>query len=130
MLFHPLPTELPRASAEDKFSIIEGDRKAYYENSQWTIKQNKDAISQLRKENKVIRKKLSDCLAADEHVINKAFQDRNVERAAMKNKSGPDAIKVQDQKLSDQIKRLNQLRHQTASRQKKVRKFVIIGSHS
>ena len=26
---------------------------------------------------------------ADEHVINKAFQDRNVERAAMKNKSGP-----------------------------------------
>jgi len=103
-----------------RINLLEGDRKAYYENSQWTIKQNKDAVSQLRKENKLLRKKLSDCLAADEHVINKAFQDRNVERAAMKNKSGPDAIRVQDQKLSDQIKRLNMLRHETASKQKKV----------
>lgn len=33
---------------------------------------------------------------ADEHVINKAFQDRNVERAAMKNKSGS----VSDESLS------------------------------
>lgn len=31
-----------------------------------------------------------------------------------------EAIRVQDQKLSDQIKRLNQLKHQTASRQKRV----------
>ena len=43
--------------------FVEGDRKAYYENSQWTIKQNKDAVSQLRKDNKILRKKLSDCLA-------------------------------------------------------------------
>ncbi|XP_067940120.1 outer dynein arm-docking complex subunit 3-like [Watersipora subatra] len=103
-----------------RINLLEGDRKAYYENSQWTIKQNKDAISTLRKDNKLLRKKLSDCLAADEHVINKAFQNRNVERAAMKNKSGPEAIKVQDQKLSDQIKRLNQLKHATAAKQKKV----------
>lgn len=43
--------------------ISEGDRKAYHENSKWTLKQNKDSIAHLRKENKVLRKKLSDCLA-------------------------------------------------------------------
>jgi len=50
--------------------FLEGDRKAYYENSQWTIKQNKDAISQLRKDNKIIRKKLSDCLAVSLYLKN------------------------------------------------------------
>ena len=34
------------------FLILEGDRKAYYETSQWAIRRNKDEISQLRLQNK------------------------------------------------------------------------------
>ena len=37
----------------------DGDKKAYKESSQWTIHQNKDIISQLRQENKMLRAKLS-----------------------------------------------------------------------
>ena len=38
---------------------VDGDKKAYKESSQWTIHQNKDIISQLRQENKMLRAKLS-----------------------------------------------------------------------
>lgn len=45
--------------------LLEGERKAYYENSQWTVRQNKDEITRLKSQNKqlheeinVIRKKV------------------------------------------------------------------------
>ena len=41
------------------FIVSDGDKKAYKESSQWAIRQNKDVISQLRQENKMLRAKLS-----------------------------------------------------------------------
>lgn len=38
---------------------LEGDRKAYYETSQWAIRQNKEEVSRLRLQNK----ELSDAIA-------------------------------------------------------------------
>ena len=35
--------------------VLDGDRKAYYESSQWVIKQNRQKISNLRKEVKDLR---------------------------------------------------------------------------
>ncbi|TPX32612.1 hypothetical protein SmJEL517_g04325 [Synchytrium microbalum] len=35
-----------------RFELLEGDRKAYYETSQWAIRQNKDEIGKLRTQNK------------------------------------------------------------------------------
>jgi hypothetical protein len=47
-----------------RFQLLEGDRKAYYESSQWTVKQNKEEIQRLKAQNKqlaeeigIIRKK-------------------------------------------------------------------------
>ena len=37
----------------------DGDRKAYYESSQWTMKKNKDTISKLREKNKRLRADLA-----------------------------------------------------------------------
>ncbi|XP_013412590.1 coiled-coil domain-containing protein 151 [Lingula anatina] len=105
---------------KSKIALLEGDRKAYYENSQWTMKQNRDTIEKLRKENWELRKKLSDCLSADDHVINKAFHGRKVERAAMKNKTGSNAITIMDRKVCDYIKKLNALKHVTATKQKRL----------
>ncbi|RKP00281.1 hypothetical protein CXG81DRAFT_27005 [Caulochytrium protostelioides] len=42
-----------------RFELVEGDRKAYYETSQWFIRQNKDDISRTRAKNK----ELSDLIA-------------------------------------------------------------------
>ncbi|PAA86741.1 hypothetical protein BOX15_Mlig032824g3, partial [Macrostomum lignano] len=104
----------------NKINLLEGDRKAYYENSYYTQKQNKEKIGQLRKENKDLRKQLKDRLSADDHVINQAFQDRPVERAALSNKTGRDAIQTMDYKVSDTKKKLNALKHMTAVKQRKL----------
>ena len=40
------------AELQKKYALLEGDRKAYFETSQWTMKQNKETISSLKKEYK------------------------------------------------------------------------------
>lgn len=114
------PTQDQIEELKAKIALLEGDRKAYYETSQFAMKKNRESILKLRKEDKELRKKLSDSLSQDQHVINKAFQEHPVERAAMKNKTGRQAMTVMDYKVCDTVKRLNALRHQTATKQKKL----------
>ncbi|KAH9507494.1 hypothetical protein Btru_051293 [Bulinus truncatus] len=103
-----------------KISLLEGDRKAYYESSQYAIKKNKEEILKMRKENKELRQRLKDKLSQDSHVIGKAFHDRPVERAALSNKTGRQAITIFDHKVCDSIKLLNAKRHVTAKKQKRL----------
>ncbi|ESO81977.1 hypothetical protein LOTGIDRAFT_237180 [Lottia gigantea] len=114
------PTAEQIDELKSKISLLEGDRKAYYESASYAIKQNRENIQSLRKETQSLRKRLSDKLNKDQDVIGKAFHDRPVERAALSNKSGKQAITVLDHKVSDTAKRLNALRHQTATKQKKL----------
>ena len=39
--------------------VAEGDRKAFYEASQWTIKQNKETLELMKEENKHFREALA-----------------------------------------------------------------------
>ena len=43
------------ADLQNRFHLLEGDRKAFYEQSQLTLKQNKEACDALRRENKEVR---------------------------------------------------------------------------
>ncbi|XP_025111800.1 coiled-coil domain-containing protein 151-like [Pomacea canaliculata] len=101
-----------------KIALIEGDRKAYFESSQYAIKKNRENILSLRKENWELRRKLRDRLEQDEHIIGKAFHDRPVERAALANKSGQQAITIFDLKVCDTMKRSNAMNHTTVRKQK------------
>mmetsp|Transcript_19933 Transcript_19933/g.64893 ORF Transcript_19933/g.64893 Transcript_19933/m.64893 type:complete len:579 (+) Transcript_19933:36-1772(+) len=47
------------ADLRKKYELLEGDRKAYYETSQWTIKQNRETIGALKRENKELRGQLA-----------------------------------------------------------------------
>ena len=47
------------ADLQNRFHLLEGDRKAFYEQSQLTLKQNKEACDALRRENKEVRQGLS-----------------------------------------------------------------------
>jgi hypothetical protein len=47
------------ASDTNDLKIAEGDRKAFYEASQWTIKQNKETLELLKEENKHFREALA-----------------------------------------------------------------------
>lgn len=108
------------AELQRKIALLDGDRKAYYESSQWTIKQNRVSVSNLRQENKMLRKKLADSKAGDERVINTAFRDLDVERASMRGKSGKDAIRTMDQKVCEAKKYLNEAISQTQKREKRL----------
>nr|XP_005994191.1 PREDICTED: coiled-coil domain-containing protein 151 isoform X2 [Latimeria chalumnae] len=118
-----LPVNEQIVELQRKIQLLEGDRKSYYENSQWSISKNKETILWLRQENKILYKKLADTLAGDEKVINEAFQNRNVEKAPLRNKSGPTAIKLVDQKVCDKVKRLNALKHQTEVRRRRLKEL-------
>jgi len=48
------------ADLQSRFDLLQGDRKAFYEQSQLTLKQNKDAVDALRKEGKELRNALQD----------------------------------------------------------------------
>ncbi|XP_058864127.1 outer dynein arm-docking complex subunit 3-like isoform X1 [Acipenser ruthenus] len=106
-----------------KIQLLEGDRKAYYESSQWTIKKNKESILQLRKENKKLHKKLADTLAGDDRVIKDAFCNRNVEKNALRNKTGQAAIQIVDHKVCDKVKQLNALKHSTETRRRRLQEL-------
>uniref|UniRef100_A0A670ZXB3 Outer dynein arm docking complex subunit 3 n=1 Tax=Pseudonaja textilis TaxID=8673 RepID=A0A670ZXB3_PSETE len=69
--------------------ITEGDRKAFYENSQWNIKKNKESILRLRQENKKLHQRLADLLGA---------------------------IQIINHRLCEKINQLNNLKHQVEMR--------------
>ena len=51
------------------FILLDGDKKAYSESSQWAIKGNKEVISKLRQENKQLRAKLSKRMKVSIHNV-------------------------------------------------------------
>jgi len=104
-----------------KIALLDGDRKAYYENSQWTMQMNKDAIQKLRSKNKELRLDLAKKKAGDEKVIEDAFLERDpIRHCAMRGMSGKEAIAKLDQQVCESKKRLNAMRHQFKMKEKKL----------
>ncbi|XP_040842290.1 outer dynein arm-docking complex subunit 3 isoform X2 [Ochotona curzoniae] len=77
---------------QKKVQLLEGDRKAFHESSQWDIKKNQDVINQLREETKKLQLQLADLLQQ--------------------------ALQHLDRQLSEKVKQLNAARHQLWLRQK------------
>jgi len=48
------------AELQKKYALLEGDRKAYFETSQWTMKQNKETIGGLKKEYKELLRQITE----------------------------------------------------------------------
>lgn len=53
---------------------LEGDRKAFYESSQWNIKKNQETINQLREQTRVLQLQLTDLLQVRVQKQVKIFQ--------------------------------------------------------
>ncbi|XP_032383325.1 coiled-coil domain-containing protein 151 isoform X1 [Etheostoma spectabile] len=112
---HDQITEMQR-----KIQLLEGDRTAYYESSQSTIKKNRDTIRQLRQENKRLCRKLADVNSGDKNIIKAAFQNRGLEKDAYRNMSGKAALLTLDQRVLSKMKRLNALKHTTQTHQRRL----------
>ncbi|KFO28777.1 coiled-coil domain-containing protein 151 isoform X2 [Fukomys damarensis] len=103
-----------------KIQLLEGDRKAFYENSQWNLKKNQEAISQLREETKALRGQLADLLQGDEKVVQAVIQEWKEETPYLKNRMAQQALEHLDHQLSGKVKQLNALRHQVVLRQRRL----------
>ncbi|XP_040891792.1 coiled-coil domain-containing protein 151 [Toxotes jaculatrix] len=100
-----------------KIQLLEGDRTAFYESSQSTMKKNRESIRQLRQENKRLYRKLAE---GDEHIIKVAFHNRGLEKDAYRNMSGKTALTTLDQRVLTKVKRLNALKHTTQTYQQRL----------
>ncbi|XP_049900543.1 coiled-coil domain-containing protein 151 isoform X1 [Epinephelus moara] len=110
---HDQITEMQR-----KIQLLEGDRTAYYESSQSTIKKNTETIRQLRQDNKRLCRKLAEANAGDDNIIKVAFHNRGTEKDAFRNMSGKAALTTLDQRVLSKMKRLNALKHTTQTRKR------------
>uniref|UniRef100_A0A8C9K8B1 Outer dynein arm docking complex subunit 3 n=1 Tax=Panthera tigris altaica TaxID=74533 RepID=A0A8C9K8B1_PANTA len=79
------------AELQKKIQVLEGDRKAFYESTQWTIKKNQKTIAQLHEETRTLRLHLADLLQALEYL---------------------------EHQLREKVKQLDALRHQVGLQQK------------
>ncbi|XP_028567369.2 outer dynein arm-docking complex subunit 3 isoform X3 [Podarcis muralis] len=110
---------------QNKIQLLEGDRKAYYETTQWNIKKNKESILQLRKENKKLHKTLAHLLAGEEKVIKAAFHEHPAEQGSVKNKTGEGAIQIINHRLCEKINQLNNLKHQVEMRKRRLEELQL-----
>ncbi|XP_037674057.1 coiled-coil domain-containing protein 151 isoform X2 [Choloepus didactylus] len=80
------------ADLQRKIQLLESDRKAFYESSQWNMKKNQETISNLREETRALQLELRDLLKQ--------------------------ALELLDHRLSEKVKQLNALRHEVELRQR------------
>ncbi|XP_004632879.1 coiled-coil domain-containing protein 151 [Octodon degus] len=103
-----------------KIQLLEGDRKTFYESTQWSIKKNQEAISLLREEIKALQGQLTDLLQGDEKVVQAVIQEWKEEKPYLKNRMAQQALEHLDHQLSGKVKQLNALRHQVVLRQRRL----------
>ena len=99
------------------YIITDGDKKAYVESSQWSIKQNKITIADLRTENKALRSKLARRMQADDEIIMAIFKSHKLATPAeLRGVHGATAIARFDQNTCELMKRRNAIQHLKDSR--------------
>ncbi|OAF70545.1 Coiled-coil domain-containing protein [Intoshia linei] len=101
-----------------KMVLMEGDRKAFYENSEWEQKKNKDTISKLRMKYKEIYHNRADKMKADAELISNSLADAPEEKKCFKNKPGLIALDLINNKHKDYVNQLNYLRYTTENYKK------------
>eukprot|EP00667_Euglena_gracilis_P006862 EG_transcript_6931 len=90
---------------EKRLRLLETDRKAYFENTQQTMKSNKDAVKTLRKENKELKAALSSISKSIGGVNDQAIQSNEIarldEQIIRLRKKYDDVRQTADQKKSE-----------------------------
>uniref|UniRef100_A0A671EYV9 Outer dynein arm docking complex subunit 3 n=1 Tax=Rhinolophus ferrumequinum TaxID=59479 RepID=A0A671EYV9_RHIFE len=105
------------AELQRKIHLLEGDRKAFYESTQWNIKKNQETINQLREETRVLQLQLTALLQGDEKVVQAVIQEWKSEKPYLKNRTSQ-VLEHLDHQLREKVNQLNALRHQVGLRQK------------
>ncbi|XP_011826759.1 PREDICTED: coiled-coil domain-containing protein 151 isoform X1 [Mandrillus leucophaeus] len=112
------------AELHKKIQLLEGDRKAFFESSQWNIKKNQETISQLHEETKALELKLLDLLKGDEKVVQAVIHEWKCEKPYLKNRTGQ-ALEHLDHRLREKVKQQNALRYQVVLRKRRLEELQL-----
>ncbi|XP_043832970.1 outer dynein arm-docking complex subunit 3 [Dromiciops gliroides] len=119
------PVHVQISELHRKIQLLEGDRKSFYESTQWTIKKNKETIKHLREENKISYQKLSDLFSGEERVVRWVIREWKEEKSYLKNLNGEEALALVDHRLNEKMKQLNVLRHEAEQRQQRIEELQL-----
>uniref|UniRef100_A0A4X2L162 Outer dynein arm docking complex subunit 3 n=1 Tax=Vombatus ursinus TaxID=29139 RepID=A0A4X2L162_VOMUR len=119
------PVHVQISELHRKIQLLEGERKCFYESTQWTIKKNKETIKRLREENKISYQKLSDLFSGDEKVLHWVIREWKEEKPYLKNKNGEEALALMDHRLNEKMKQLNALRHEAEQRRQRIEELQL-----
>ncbi|KAK2506320.1 LOW QUALITY PROTEIN: hypothetical protein MC885_020844 [Smutsia gigantea] len=97
------------AELQRKIPVLEDDRKAFHESTQWTIQKNQNRITS----------------SGDEKVVQAVVQQWKSEKPYLKNKTVQQALEYLDHQLSEEVKQRNALRHQVRLRQKRLEQLQL-----
>ncbi|XP_047705344.1 outer dynein arm-docking complex subunit 3 isoform X1 [Prionailurus viverrinus] len=106
------------AELQKKIQVLEGDRKAFYESTQWTIKKNQKTINQLHEETRTLHLHLADLLQGDEKMVQAVIREWKSEKPYLKNRTGQQALEYLEHQLREKVKQLDALRHQVGLQRK------------
>ncbi|XP_007526115.2 outer dynein arm-docking complex subunit 3 isoform X1 [Erinaceus europaeus] len=113
------------SEVQKKIQILEGDRKAFHESSQWNMKKNQDVIQHLREETRMLQLRLNELLRGDEKVVQAIIKEWTSEAPYLKNRTSQQALETLDYRLNHKVKELNALRHQLSLRQKRLEELQL-----
>ncbi|XP_001364241.2 outer dynein arm-docking complex subunit 3 isoform X1 [Monodelphis domestica] len=119
------PIHVQISELHRKIQLLEGDRKSFYESTQWTIKKNKQTIKHLREENKISYHRLSDMLSGEEKVVRWVIKEWKDEKSHLRNKNGEEALALVDHRLNEKMKQLNSLRHEAELKQRRIEELQL-----
>ncbi|XP_075392665.1 outer dynein arm-docking complex subunit 3 [Tenrec ecaudatus] len=112
------------AELQKKIQLLEGDRKTFYESSQWNIKKNQEAINKLHEQIKVLQIQLLNLLQGDEKVVQAVIREWKSEKPYLKSRTGQ-ALEFLEYRLTEKVKQLNALRHEVDLRQKRLEELQL-----
>ncbi|XP_075251572.1 outer dynein arm-docking complex subunit 3-like [Convolutriloba macropyga] len=107
-----------------KIQLIEGDRKAFAESSNYTQKTNDAKIRSLRVENKELIQNYKNCISCDDETLNIVFPGHDTGKQQFVGRLPEVTIQGLINKKCDQIKRLNLAQYQTRQKEKSLIEMI------
>merc|ERR1711893_140043 len=109
-----------------KLNLKERDNQAYFCASREKISQNETLIRNLRHDVKEKRIELARCLNEDQEDIRTALHENESDQLTYQRSSAERCIEEKNQDVFDQVKKLNNLKHEQNQHKKKMKELELI----
>lgn len=108
------------AEMKKKIQLVEGERKAIFEDSEREKEENKERIRKLSEEIKQYKNEFQKAQKTGETILKKVEEKPHMDTKVLKNMSGDGAIMTMDFKVADLRKKLDKVRFENGKRTNRI----------